>query len=158
MFFSPDGKPTYSENSVNKRIGKSIEYVVDITTPGFDGEPDHRQLRRLYRRATQLRAKSLQHATQAQVARSRRSRRWLPSPVGKRAVVGHQVKVSKTRAPDCKVTYKWKVNGQKVATGRSLMVRQNMNGRPLKALITVGKGQAKKTKALSYGRVASARS
>ena len=157
MFFSPDGQPTYSENSVNKRIGKSIEYVINITTPGYD----------TYQTTGSYSGYSVKRPTCEQILAGGNpaagckveafSKKVAVAGAGKRAVVGHKVKVSKTRAPGCKVTYKWKANGQKVGTGTSLFVGSGLKGKTLSAVITVGKSQTKKTKVLTYGRVSAAR-
>ena len=146
----------FTENE-SARIGKSYEYALDITQPGYDTY----QLTGSYSGYTVKRPTCEQILAAGNPPAGCKvetfSKKVAVAGVGKRAVVGHKVKVSKTRAPDCKVSYKWTANGRKVGTGTTLRVGDGLKGKTLSAVVTVGKGQAKKTKVLSYGRVASAR-
>lgn len=148
-----------SEDSVNDGIGPSFEYVIDIAEPGaavpsrLSGSNSSYTVRRPS-------CEEILSGKDASITKSNcQVDRWstkkaLPG-VNKRAVTGHKVKIAKTVAPGCVITYIWKANGKKVGVGTSLRVTDAFKGKTLTNVITASNGKTKKTKTLSYGRATS---
>ena len=162
--FSPTGDPFDPfPNSVNQKIGKSIEFDIDVTQPGYDsyrisgsygnGAPGSYGAWGVKRPSCEEILSGTTGGGASACSVEKWSKKAAVAGVGKRAVVGHTVKVTKAATTGCTAKYAWRVNGKKVASGTSFKVTSGMRGKTLAAIITAGKGKAAKTKTLTYGRV-----
>lgn len=145
----------FSEAAI-KKVGQSIQYTLTITQAGYDP----------YQRSGSYSGYTVKRPSCDQInnptpapntSKMCRVTKWsakVSGRNGKSALVGGLAKVSATKSPNCKVTYKWTLNGVKAGNGRSLFLKRSMMGKNLAMKIVVKKSGLKRaTKTLRYGLV-----
>lgn len=154
VFFSPDGQPDLSENSVNRNVGKSVDYQIDIVQPGYDayhltgsitdyGTVDGKPLSSYRPTCEQINGGGT-GGTQCVVKAKAKK-------VGQ-ARVGHTVKVRKPKTNGAcgRTSYTWKVAGKTVKKGATLFIGKGMRGKGVTVKVSLSKGP---DKSLRFGRV-----
>lgn len=157
---SPDGGKAFLINFDSyqvSRVGPSIEYSVTFYEPGFDpyqrvGSYSGYSVSRPS--CTQINGTTDPNSPRCLV--SKWSTKVSTSRSGKNAFIGGPATVSRTLSPNCRVKYKWTLNGERVSVKRTIWLKPYMRGKTLVMHVKVSKSGSKSTtKNLGYGRVRS---
>lgn len=154
VWFSPDGTPGVVGNPVARKVGKSIEYQIDILQPGYDayhlagsvtdyGTVDGQPVSSYRPTCEQINGGGT-GGTQCVVNAKAKK-------VGQ-ARVGHTVKVRKPKTNGAcgRTSYTWKVAGKTVKKGKTLFIGKGMRGKGVTVKVSLSKGP---DKSLRFGRV-----
>lgn len=146
----------YFDSYQQSRIGPSIEYSVTFYEPGYDP----------YQRTGSYSGYSVPRPSCSQInggtapptANVCRVSKWSAkvstAKSGKNAFIGGPATVSATKSPNCRVSYKWTLNGKKAGTRKTIYLKRYMRGKTLVMHVKVSKsGYKGQSKNLSYGRV-----
>lgn len=150
------GVVNFSDEAI-KIVGRSIQYTLTITQPGYDPyERSGSYSGYTVKRPSCDEINDPTPANEAFCRVSRTSVKVASERSGTRPVVGSTVSVSATRSPNCRVTYRWTLNGKKARTGRSLYLSRAMRDKSLLMKVKVWRlGFNGKEQVLRYGRVRS---
>lgn len=146
VMFSPDGKtPPVRDTAITRRVGKSIQYQIDVIQPGYDA----------YHLTGEITSYGVVDGKD--ISESRPSCLELDNPLHpkwskkkekrKRAVVGRRISVTPTTAPGARITYTWRfvnrwgVLKKTVGTGRSIRVKRDWVGHRLAVVVKVKKAR-----------------
>lgn len=149
--FSPNGSFDLRPNSVNQMVGRSVEYTLTITQPGYDPFA----LTGSYSGYTTPRpsCETINSPGYGDEPASITVTQWSARKgATMTAKVGKTLKVTPTRAAGAKVAYMWKVGTKVVDRDRAMTVKRSYRGKKVTMRVTVSKSGAKSvSKTLRYG-------